>query len=401
MNYLQQYKQEVTEELYSILNYWIENSVDEINGGFFGKIDNQNGVYTTAPKGSVLNARIVWTFSAAYNFNKDENYLSTASRAFEYIRDHFIDAIYKGVYWTVDFEGNMLDSKKQVYALAFCIYGLSEYYIARKNEEALSIAQQLYNAIEAHSYDAKHKGYYEAFARNWDEAPDLRLSAKDANEKKTMNTHLHIVEAYANLYKVYPLEELKNKITALLELFDKHFIEHKTFHLKLFFNEVWKEKPDVISYGHDIEAAWLLLQCAEIIHDEKWIKIYREHAVKIADAAAEGLDVDGGLWYEYESTHQKLIKEKHWWPQAEAMVGFFNAYQITSDEKYLHHSINCWHFIQQYIIDKKQGEWFWGVKEDHSIMQDEDKVGLWKCPYHNARACLEMIKRISEMKSEQ
>ncbi len=394
MNYLQQYKQEVTNELHSILNYWIENSVDELNGGFFGKIDNQNDVYTTAPKGSVLNARILWTFSAAHNFAKDEIYLSTASRAFEYIKDHFIDAIYKGVYWTVDFEGNMLDSKKQVYALAFCVYGLSEYYIATGEKKALSMAQQLYNAIEEHSYDAKHKGYYEAFARNWDEANDLRLSAKDANEKKTMNTHLHIIEAYANFYKVHPSEALKNKITELLELFDKYFIDHKTFHLKLFFNEAWKEKPDVISYGHDIEAAWLLQQCAEIIGDAAWIKKYKQHAIKIADAATEGLDADGGLWYEYEPSNQKLINEKHWWPQAEAMVGFFNAYQITNNEKYLQHAVNSWQFIKQYIIDKKQGEWFWGIKEDHSVMQGEDKVGLWKCPYHNTRACLEIIKRI-------
>src|SRR6476469_6728060 len=140
MNRLHQYKKELNEELNSILNYWIENTIDELNGGFFGKIDNANDIYTTAPKGSVLNARILWTFSAAYNFNKQETYLSTATRAFEYIRDHFIDQAYGGVYWTVDFEGNMLDSKKQVYALAFCIYGLSEYYAATKNKEALKLA---------------------------------------------------------------------------------------------------------------------------------------------------------------------------------------------------------------------------------------------------------------------
>jgi mannobiose 2-epimerase len=389
-----QYKKEVENELHSILSYWMNNTIDEINGGFFGKVDNQNDIYTTAPKGSVLNARILWTFSAAYNFTKEEKYLSIASRAFEYMRDHFIDAIYKGVYWTVDFEGNILDSKKQVYSLAFCIYGLSEYYAATREKKVLHITQQLYNAIEEHSYDAKHKGYYEAFARNWDEAHDLRLSAKDANEKKTMNTHLHIIESYANLYKVHPSEELKNRIVELLELFDMHFIDYKTFHLRLFFNEVWKEKPDVISYGHDIEAAWLLLHCAQTIQDAEWIRKYRSHAIKIADAAAEGLDADGGLWCEYKPLQKVFIKEKHWWPQAEAMVGFFNAYQISDNEKYLQHSLNSWQFIKQYMIDKKNGEWFWGIKEDHAIMQGEDKVGLWKCPYHNARACLEIIKRI-------
>jgi mannobiose 2-epimerase len=254
----------------------------------------------------------------------------------------------------------------------------------------------LYNSIEEHSYDAKHKGYLEAFTRDWKDADDLRLSSKDANEKKTMNTHLHIIEAYANLYKVHPSEELKNKIVELLELFNASFINKKTFHLKLFFDESWDEKPNVISYGHDIEAAWLLLQCAEIIKHEAWIKIYTQHAIKIADAATEGLDKDGGMWYEYEPLHQILIKEKHWWVQAEAMIGFFNAYQIASNEKHLKHSLNSWQFIKQYISDDKNGEWFWGIKDDYSIMQNEDKAGLWKCPYHNSRACLEIINRIND-----
>ncbi|HEX5153477.1 MAG TPA: AGE family epimerase/isomerase [Parafilimonas sp.] len=403
MNRLHQYKKELTEELNSILDYWMENTIDELNGGFFGKIDNANDIYTTAPKGAVLNARILWTFSAAYNFSKDEKYLSTATRAFEYIRDHIIDKTYGGVFWTVDSNGNPLDTKKQIYALAFCIYGLAEYYAASGDKEALSVALSLYDDIETHSNDKINKGYYEAFARNWKETEDLRLSAKDANEKKTMNTHLHIIEAYANLYKVHPSSRLKNKIIELLELFNVHFIDKKTFHLKLFFDEAWNEKPDVISYGHDIEAAWLLQQCAEIIHHEQWINTYKKHAVKVADAAAEGLDKDGGIWYECPQplkgsnvAQQNIVKEKHWWPQAEAMVGFFNAWQLTNNEKYVEHSIKSWQFVKDYLIDKKNGEWFWGINEDHSVMQHEDKAGLWKCPYHNSRACLEIINRIQD-----
>lgn len=387
-------KQALNEELLSILNYWMQHTVDDINGGFLGKIDNDNKAGTTAPKGAVLNARILWTFSAAYNITKEEIYLPVAKRSFEYMREHFMDKEYGGVFWTVDCEGNMFDGKKQIYALAFCIYGMSEYYAATKSNEALNLALDLYMAIEGHSYDTQYKGYFEAFARNWQPADDLRLSAKDANEKKTMNTHLHIIEAYANLYKMYPFERLKIKIEELLELFDERFINHTTYHLKLFFDEQWNEKPDVISYGHDIEAAWLLLQCAEIINNKKWIETYKQYAVKIADASTEGLEDDGGLWYEYEPSHKKLIKEKHWWPQAEAIVGFYNAYELTSDDKYLQHAVNSWQFIQQHIIDVKHGEWFWGVKEDHSIMQNEDKAGLWKCPYHNSRACMEIVKRV-------
>ena len=390
-----QYKKELEQELASTLRYWMVHTVDETKGGFVGRIDNSNDVYTTAPKGAVLNGRILWAFSAAYNHCGENKYLENATRAFKYISEHFIDKEFGGVYWTVDFKGNMADSKKQIYALAFCVYGLSEYYAASKDEKALKLAMDLYVLIEQNSYDVNKKGYLEAFARDWKEIKDLRLSAKDANEKKTMNTHLHIIEAYSNLYKVLPIVQLKNKIIVLLELFDTYFINHKTFHLKLFFDEAWNEKPGVISYGHDIEAAWLLLQCAEIINDETWINVYKNHAIKITDAAIEGLDKDGGMWYEYDTSHRALVKEKHWWVQAEAMVGFYNAYQITHDEKYLQHSIRGWQFIRKNIIDYKKGEWFWGVKEDYSIMQNEDKVGLWKCPYHNSRACLEIIKRTS------
>ncbi|MEP6467119.1 MAG: AGE family epimerase/isomerase [Parafilimonas sp.] len=394
MNFLQNYKNETEAELAAILNYWMKFTVDK-NGGFYGKINNENEADKQAPKGAVMHARILWAFSAAYNFCNDERYIATAKNAFEYIREYFIDKEFGGVFWTVDARGNMLDSKKQIYALAFCIYGLSEYYKASKNEAALALAIDIYNVLEEYSCDAVNKGYFEAFTREWHVADDLRLSEKDANEKKTMNTHLHIIEAYANLYRVQKNEKLCNKIVCLLELFNAHFIDHKTFHLKLFFDEAWNEKPDVISYGHDIEAAWLLQQCAEVIQNELWIKIYKNHAVKIAKEATEGLDKDGGMWYEYEPLQHNLVKQKHWWVQAEAMVGFYNAYQITNDEIFLKHSINSWQFVKTYIKDKKNGEWFWGVNEDYSIMQNQDKAGLWKCPYHNSRACLEIIKRIN------
>ncbi|HRI19410.1 MAG TPA: AGE family epimerase/isomerase [Panacibacter sp.] len=394
---LEQYKKELEAELAAILNYWHTHTIDHLSGGFYGKINNENKTELNAPKGLVLNARILWTFSAAYNQTKQQKYCAVAGRAFRYILDYFKDKAFGGVYWSVDSGGNMLDGRKQIYALAFCIYGMSEYYAATQNRAALDFAIELYNDIEKYSYDPLHKGYLEAFSREWGLLDDLRLSAKDANEKKTMNTHLHIIEAYANLYKIWPGALLKKKIEALLFLCDKYFINHKTYHLRLFFDEQWNENADVISYGHDIEAAWLLLQCAEIIEDDKWIKIFQSHAIAIANAAMNGLDNDGGLWYEYEIHKQQLIKEKHWWSQAEAMVGFFNAWQLSGDEMYLKLSINNWKFIQQYLLDKQNGEWFWGVNADYSVMQSEDKAGFWKCPYHNGRACMELIGRIDKM----
>jgi mannobiose 2-epimerase len=389
---LPRYRTEMAEELSSILDYWINNTVDEKQGGFFGTIDNGNTADPASPKGVVLNSRILWTFSAAYLRDKNQSWLNMASRAYNYIVNHFIDRKHGGVYWSVDNKGAMLDGRKQIYGLAFAIYGLTEYYKATKEEMALHIAENLYKQIEKYSYDHKHGGYLEAFTQGWKIQDDLRLSEKDENEKKTMNTHLHIIEAYTNLYTILPDQKLKESIGKLLQVFDRYMIDERTYHLNLFMEENWKVKSSLISYGHDIEAAWLLLESAELSHNTDHIDRFKELSIRLADAAAEGLDKDGGLWYEFEPAQNHLIKEKHSWPQAEAIVGFFNAYQLTGNDKYLHYSINSWEFVKKYIKDKNKGEWFWGVNGDYSLMQKE-KAGFWKCPYHNARACMEILKR--------
>ena len=394
---LEQYKRELEKELASILSYWTEHVIDYEQGGFYGKLDNDNTVYKDAPKGSVLNSRILWTFSAAYNHNADKQYLEVAKGAFDYISEHFIDKDYGGVYWSVNGKGQPLDTKKQIYALAFALYGCSEYFIATASEQAKEVALQLYKTIEQYSHDTKRGGYIEALTRDWQEIKDLRLSSKDANEKKSMNTHLHVLEAYANLYRIWPGDDLKKNIQEIIRLFLQHIIDAETNHLILFFDDDWQVRSHITSYGHDIEAAWLVLEAAEIIGDEELINEARERSVKIANAAREGLDEDGGLWYEYEISKWHLVKEKHWWVQAEAMVGFFNAWQITGDGSYFFDSFNNWQFVQNNILDKRKGEWVWGIKEDYSLMEGEDKVGIWKCPYHNSRACLEISKRIKTM----
>lgn len=210
-----------------------------------------------------------------------------------------------------------------------------------------------------------------------------------------MNTHLHVLEGYTNLYRVWPDTELKEQIRLLLNNFLDHFFDAETGHLNLFFDEDWNKRSTLVSYGHDIEAAWLLLDSAEAIGDEGLIVKLRSAAIKISGAALKGLDSDGGLWYEYEPVEDHLIKEKHWWVQAEAMLGFFNTWQITGDEQYLDLSIMNWDFVKDKILDKKNGEWFWGINENGQVMKAEDKAGLWKCPYHNSRTCIEIIKRIN------
>lgn len=247
------------------------------------------------------------------------------------------------------------------------------------------------------SFDQHKTGYLEAFTEDWQQISDLRLSAKDANEKKTMNTHLHVLEGYTNLYRVWPDETLRKQIGILLNNFLDHFIDTESGHLNLFFDEDWNMRSTLISYGHDIEAAWLMLKSAEVINDNELTEKLKTIAIKISEATLEGLDAAGGLWYEYEPDEDHLIKEKHWWVQAEAMIGFFNTWQITGDEKYLDVSTKNWDFVKDKILDKENGEWFWGINENGQVMATEDKAGLWKCPYHNSRACIEIIKRVNEI----
>jgi len=388
------YRAELIAELNRILKFWSEKTVDNINGGFYGKIDNENNISPNAPKGSVLNARILWTFSAAYHHNRDHVSLGIADRAYHYIVNHFIDGQKGGVYWSVDYKGAPLDTKKQVYAIAFTIYALSEYYRASGNEAAKQKAVDLFYILVERAYDPIQTGYFEAFTKDWKPIADLRLSAKDANEKKTMNTHLHVLEAYTNLFLIWPDKALEEHINILLDNFLDHFIDHESHHLVLFFDEEWRRKSGLVSYGHDIEATWLLHEAAEVIENETMIEIIDRACIAIAEATIKGLDGDGGLWYEYEPAGDHLIKEKHWWVQAEAMVGFYNAWQISRNEKFLELSKNNWEFVKNKILDKTNGEWFWGIGQDGAVMRSEDKAGIWKCPYHNSRACLEIIKRI-------
>ena len=386
-------KNKAKTELINILDYWLKNTIDKENGGFIGEINHQNVINNNSEKGAVLNARILWSFSAAYAVEKNPEYLKTAKRAFQYIKDYFFDKEFGGIFWSLQADGKPKDTKNQIYAIAFVIYGLSEFYKIFKNEDALELAQSLFYKIELYSKDYKNKGYLEAFTRDWQEIEDLRLSEKDANEKKTMNTHLHIVEAYANLYLIWPNPKLKDSIKEILEVIALYFINKYTWHLKLFFDENWKEKEDVISYGHDIEAAWLLQSCAETIEDVDLVRSYQKYAVEFAKSTKEGIDSDGGLWYEYEPKEQKLIAEKHWWPQAELWIGMINAWQLSKNEEFLEITEKNFEFVEKYIIDHKNGEWIWGVYADYSPIL-KDKAGFWKCPYHNSRACIELIKRL-------
>ena len=385
--------EDLEQELNRILQYWIDYTIDEENGGFIGEIDTQEHVIPNAQKGLVLNSRILWSFSSAALKYPNPDWEMMADRAFHYVASHFVDRTYGGAYWALNADGTIADGKKQTYGIAFCIYGLSEYVKLTNSEEALLLAKQLYEAIEAHCIDPVYKGYFEAFAEDWELLSDVRLSDKDENTPKTTNTHLHVVEAYANLYQVWPDTKLADRIRNILLLFNDHIIDKDTGHLKLFFTNEWQSTLNEFSFGHDIETAWLLQHCASVLNDSVYRERFEQLAILMTKFTTHWLDDDGSLYYEINVDTGVVNKEKHWWVQAEASIGLFNAWQLTGNYLYLKLFERNWVFIETFIVDKKHGEWYWGVTVDNELMK-QPKVGFWKCPYHNTRACLELLKRL-------
>lgn len=389
-------RKEVTEELEgNILPFWMNKMTDRERGGFYGRISGEDVLMPDEPKGAILNARILWTFSAAYRLLKKPEYLAAATRAKRYLLDFFYDKQFGGIYWSVDCEGNPLDTKKQIYALGFAIYGLSEYARATGDEEALEYAIRLFEVIEKYSFDAEKNGYVEALTRDWQPIADMRLSDKDENEKKTMNTHLHILEPYANLYRVWKDGRLKTQLKNLIELFVTKILDTQTYHLNLFFEDDWTNKYHLISYGHDIEASWLIHEAALVLGDETVLKQIEPVIMRIARAADEGLNADGSMTYERFSDKGETDRELHWWVQAENVVGHLNLYQHFGDEEALSTALRCWQFIKDKLIDRENGEWYWSRFADGSINRNDDKAGFWKCPYHNGRMCLEINERFA------
>jgi cellobiose epimerase len=382
----------------NILPFWMRYGIDEEFGGFRGRISNDLVVERLAEKGLILNARILWTFSRVYEVYGEQQFLDIARRAYEYIAKYFRDVEHGGVYWMVDYKGAPTDTKKRIYGQAFTLYALAEYSRAANDENALAFAISLFELIEKYSYDAVNGGYFETFERDWTIATDQRLSNVDMDEKKSMNTHLHVMEGYAVLLQVWENGTLRKRLRELIEIFHRRILNQRNHHLLMFFDENWKSKSDHISYGHDIEASWLMVEAAESLGDAGLLEDSKAEAVRIAQAVyEEGLDSDGGLLYEADSTGL-IDTDKHWWPQAEAVVGFLNAYEISGQTHFLKAAERSWEFIDARIVDHLHGEWFWKVSRDGEVSNENFKVDAWKCPYHNSRACLEAIRRLKSLR---
>ncbi len=343
---MQQAEAELRED---ILPFWIQHTVDKKRGGFYGQITNDLVVEPDAPRGALLTSRILWTYASAYRRYQNAAYLDMADWAFEDLTKRFWDSEYGGLYWMVGVDGTPLVPRKQIYGQAFGIYALAEYYAATGNERALEKALAIYEAMEIHSYDPVHKGYFESFTRDWKLEENVALSRVDMSEMKSMNTHLHVMEAFTNLLRVWRDDSLLERQKELLGVMMTHIISPETYHMTMFFDEAWTPKSKNVSYGHDIEASWLLVESTGVVGDAALDEQAKVLAVRMAQAVYdEGLDPDGAIVY--ESGPEGLVDStKQWWPQAEAAVGFLNAYQLSGEDRFLEASLAGWDFIEDLL----------------------------------------------------
>jgi mannobiose 2-epimerase len=373
----------------------MQHAVDEVHGGFYGAVTNDLQVHNEVPRSAILCGRILWTYAAAYRALGGEPYRAMARRAYDYLTEVFWDHEYGGLYWSVDAQGKPVMARKHHYAQAFGIYGLSEYYRATGEAKALTLAQELFRLLEAHALDPVHGGYVEGSSREWRAPADMRLSDKDHASRKSMNTMLHILEAYTNLLRAWDDPQIKTQQRAVIEAFLQHIIDPHTQHFKLFFDDCWGSLLGNVSYGHDIEGSWLLVEAAEVQGDAGLLASTRRVAVEMAQAVYdEGRDADGSIFY--EAGPDGLVDDgKAWWVHGEAIVGFYNAYQLSGQAHFLEAARQSWAYIQDKMIDREHGGWYKQLHRDGTVDDRKYKIGPWECPYHHARTCLEMLARLA------
>jgi mannobiose 2-epimerase len=386
-------------ELSSIAEWWIANVVDERNGGFVGEIDARNVPRPEANRGGILYGRILWFFSEAAHFTRREKYRQLAEYAYDYLATHFWDHEYAGVYWEIDYQGRPVSDRKHVYAQAFAIYGLCAYYQLTGDAAALSKALKLYEILESVAHDPDNEGYVEAFSRVWTKADDFRLSPDEPNSPRSMNPHLHILEAYTALYRAAPGKDIEFSLRRIVNYFMKYFVNTDNFHLRIFFDRGWRDVSTKYSYGHDIEFSWLLREAVETLGDTALASALQPVVIGMADnCLSKGVGKHGELLDGFDIKAGKPLESGSWWVQAEALVGFLNAYSMTERAEYFTAFERVWAFIKNYQLDKKKGEWHWQSTLDQNADYSAYKAGFWKCPYHNGRSMMEVCRRLRDIK---
>nr|WP_279286202.1 AGE family epimerase/isomerase [Clostridium thermarum] len=382
------YKETKDELLKHIMPFW--NKLKDPLGGFYGYMDYNLSVDKEAIKGVILNSRILWFYSNVYLTCKNDEALAYAKHAYEFLKNYCVDKEMGGVYWSLNYDGTPFDDMKHTYNIAFAIYGLASFYDATKDEEVLGLAYELFEVIETKCRD--EYGYTEAFDRKWNLIDNEQLSEDGYHADKTMNTLLHIIEAYTELYRVDENERVREKLKEAVLTCKNKVYNADTKILGVFFNTNMNSIADIYSYGHDIEASWLIDRACEVLADDELIKEIEPMTAEIVDMVLKTAYDKGAMNNQY--CRGIIDKNRVWWVQAESVVGFLNAYEKTGNEEYLQVAINIWNYIKKYLIDKREGsEWFWLLDYNNNPVVGKPIVEPWKCPYHNGRMCMEVIKR--------
>jgi mannobiose 2-epimerase len=384
-----------------IIPFWL--ALKDEKGGFYGRVDFNGEVDKQADKGALLNSRILWFFARSASELKHEAEVSqqcfnAAQHAYVFLTKRLTDPVAGGLYWSVDYLGRPLDTQKHIYNQAFAIYALSEWYAVTKDALVLEQIHRLFSLIESHARDTTNKGYFEAFDKDWQAiSNDLVCDTEDIVSVKSMNTHLHIMEAYSRLYDVSPLPEVKQALQELVGIMVNQ-AQNERFSFYPFFDEAWNVQSKNHSYGHDIEGSWLIWDAAEKVFGGKELERVKHVILSMADRVlTTGTDFDGAVCNEWVD-NKYVEATRVWWVQAEAIVGFSNAWLLSGDQRYLEAAARTWQVIDSSILDAKTGEWHLEVDRWGVVDTGLPKASFWKCPYHNGRACLEMISRVRKLR---
>lgn len=388
---ISKFKSEVESDLTgNILPFWMDKVTDPA-GGFYGTVVNDGTAFPQAPKSAVMNARVLWAFSKAFGKYGLDCYRETADRAADYYISHFIDKEFGGTVWSVTPEGEIKDGTKQSYASAFGIYGLAEHFRATGSQASLDAAIALFRTLEEHSYDKVNGGYFETFNQDWT-TPGPRTAGLRPVATKTMNTQINMMKAYSTLYQVWPDETLRGRIVELMDIFRTKLYDPEGKHLLVNCDDNWNSLEDIHYFGHDIEAAWLLWETADVLKDEDLKMNIRQQVLDLTDEAlASGLTAEGAM--QDERTSRGIRARYSWWSQCETMIGCINAWQITGESRYFDTAEKNWEFVKSWFIDRENGGWFKTINKDCQPAR-EPKANEWHGPYHNSHFAFEVIERL-------
>lgn len=381
-------------ELDRVLSWWAARMISPRTGRIVGTILNSGLPDDTSSVRGIYLSRILWAFSRAAAYSSEPRLSEIADHAADQLVTDFIDVETGGVLWETDHAGKPLDGRKQCYALAFALYGLSAYYRVSKRTDIADVAASLFHQIEARFRDPVHGGYWEAFTRNWDALDDVRLSDKDQSSPKSMNTHLHVMEAYAEYYRATGSEPVRQAMATLVDLFTDRIVDDKRGHLRMFWSADWCDESLTESFGHDIEASWLTWEAVNLVGDPEQIARARMTVLRLAESCAtEGVGRSGEIYDEYDHVSGHINTTRIWWVQAEGLVGFLNAYQMTGKAEYRRRVMELWRFVNDHVIDRDGGEWRWFSSLD-TTEESPYWGGPWKSCYHNVRTLIECLERI-------